>query len=364
MTIKWKVNAASFVRSAFLIIFVYATSISLTFYNKWMSKKYRFPLTVSTVHFVVVFLLSALGRRLLELYYKEHRIVLGWGMYFRKVFPTAVSASLDIGLSNWSIMLSTISLYTMAKSSTILFILLFSILFGLEKINCSLVIVVLLIATGLFLFTYESKQFNMVGFIMAILASVMAGVRWTTAQLVMQKKSIGLTNPLDAIFHIQPIMALTMVVLAFSMEGTAVASSDLLFRAPSYDVAISSLFIVLIGAVLAFLLTLSEFLLVCNTSSLTLSIAGIFKEVCTLTIATELGGDKWTVTNFIGLVICMTGISVHVVGNALKESTSKPENSNDGEKLAMKSLLQDDNSDSDDVLFESVAKPRRFQHGD
>lgn len=50
---------------------------------------------------------------------------------------------------------------------------------------------------------------------------------------------------------------------------------------------------------------------------------------------------------------------VHVL-----ESTSKQEKSDNGETLAMKSLLQDDNSDSDDVLFESVAKPRRFQHGD
>ena len=30
---------------------------------------------------------------------------------------------------------------------------------------------------------------------------------------------IGLRNPIDAIYHIQPIMAALMVFLAFSLEG-------------------------------------------------------------------------------------------------------------------------------------------------
>ena len=40
--------------------------------------------------------------------------------------------------------------------------------------------------------------------------------------------------------------------------------------------------------------------------------------MCVLTIAAEFGGDRWGVINFIGLLICMVGISVHVVHKALK----------------------------------------------
>ena len=68
-----------------------------------------------------------------ELYHSEKRIVLEWESFTRRVVPSAVAGSLDIGFSNWSIMLSTVSLYTMAKSSTILFVLAFSILFKLER---------------------------------------------------------------------------------------------------------------------------------------------------------------------------------------------------------------------------------------
>lgn len=344
--------------TTFLVVFLYASSICLTFYNKWMSKRYSFPLTVAMVHFVTVFALASFFRKLLEIYYKEKRIVLGWKDYVKKIFPSAITAALDIGLSNWSIMLSTVSLYTMAKSTSIIFILVFSLILGLEKLTKSLVLVVVLISVGLFLFTYESSQFSMAGFVLALLASLFSGVRWSTAQLIMQKKAIGLHNPLDAIFHIQPVMALTIVALSFSMEGPKIAASSLLFRFSSFHVLVTSIFVLLAGAFLAFLLTISEFLMVANTSSLALSIAAILKELVTLTIAAEVTGDRMNAINIVGLIICMCGISVHVVSKALHENdgTSSSRSLGDGDNIALQSLLTEDDFD-DEIVFEN--KQRR-----
>ena len=50
-----------------------------------------------------------------------------------KQFFSAVSAAVDIGLSNWSFMYITVSMYTMCKSTTIIFILISAIIFKLEK---------------------------------------------------------------------------------------------------------------------------------------------------------------------------------------------------------------------------------------
>jgi len=342
------------VANIFLITFFYISSIALTFYNKWMSSKYRFPLTISLVHFMVVFLLAAVFRKIWELRKKEKRVVLEWEVYVRRIVPSAIAGSLDIGFSNWSIMLSTVSLYTMAKSSTVLFIMAFSILFKLEKPTWILFVSVICIALGLFLFTFESKQFDMTGFLMAILASVMGGIRWTTAQLVMQKKALGLSNPLDAIYHIQPMMAAIMVFLALSLEGKEVIGSPLIFHASTTSIALTSLLVILGGALLAFLLTIAEYLLVTYTSGMTLSIAGIFKEICQLTIAAEFTGDKWNMMNFIGLVICMVGISVHVVSKALKDQSDNGDPSDD--VSAVVALLEEDKVDSDneEVILEST----------
>ncbi|VDP89663.1 unnamed protein product [Echinostoma caproni] len=78
--------------------------------------------------------------------------------------------------------------YTMTKSTSIIFILLFSIIFRLERRRFSLVFVVLLIAVGLFMFSYEAAQFDLIGFCLVLFASFLSGIRWTTAQLLSQKK--------------------------------------------------------------------------------------------------------------------------------------------------------------------------------
>lgn len=54
-----------------------------------------------------------------------------------------------------------------------------------------LVVVVLFIAGGLFMFTFHSTQFNMKGFVMVLSASLLSGLRWTLAQLVTQKNKLG-----------------------------------------------------------------------------------------------------------------------------------------------------------------------------
>jgi solute carrier family 35 protein C2 len=59
--------------------------------------------------------------------------------------------------------------------------------------------------------------------------------------------------------------------------GPRLAVSLQVFRAPSTHEIAKTLSFVLFGSSLAFMLTVSEYLLLANTSSITLAIAGIFK---------------------------------------------------------------------------------------
>jgi hypothetical protein len=50
------------------------------------------------------------------------------------VVPNGISTGLDIGLSNYSLMLITLSFYTMCKSTTPMFLLFFAFLWGIERL--------------------------------------------------------------------------------------------------------------------------------------------------------------------------------------------------------------------------------------
>lgn len=191
-----------------LVLLYYCFSIGITFYNKWLTKSFHFPLFMTMLHLAVIFLFSALCRALVQCSSHRARVVLSWADYLRRVAPTALATALDVGLSNWSFLYITVSLYTMTKSSAVLFILIFSLIFKLEELRAALVLVVLLIAGGLFMFTYKSTQFNVEGFALVLGASFIGGIRWTLTQMLLQKAELGLQNPIDTMFHLQPLVFL------------------------------------------------------------------------------------------------------------------------------------------------------------
>ncbi|XP_074149696.1 solute carrier family 35 member C2 isoform X2 [Sminthopsis crassicaudata] len=348
LTFIWKVML-----TLGLVLLYYCFSIGITFYNKWLMKSFHFPLFMTLLHLVVIFLFSALSRALTQCCHQRPRVVLSWADYLQRVAPTAgfrsevslapqeeeghlqrpillsvaLATALDVGLSNWSFLYITVSLYTMTKSSAVLFILIFSLIFKLEELRAALVLVVLLIAGGLFMFTYKSTQFNGEGFALVLGASFIGGIRWTLTQILLQKAELGLQNPIDTMYHLQPLMFLGLFPLFAVFEGLHLSTSEKIFRFQDPGLLLGVLGTLFFGGILAFGLGFSEFLLVSRTSSLTLSIAGIFKEVCTLLLAAHLLGDQISLLNWLGFALCLSGISLHITLKALNskgESGPKP----------------------------------------
>ncbi|KAM5175922.1 solute carrier family 35 member C2 isoform 2-T3 [Callospermophilus lateralis] len=247
--------------------------------------------------------------------------------------------------------------YTMTKSSAVLFILIFSLIFKLEELRAALVLVVLLIAGGLFMFTYKSTQFNVKGFSLVLGASFIGGIRWTLTQMLLQKAELGLQNPIDTMFHLQPLMFLGLFPLFAIFEGLHLSTSEKIFRFQDTGLLLRVLGSLFLGGILAFGLGFSEFLLVSRTSSLTLSIAGIFKEVCTLLLAAHLLGDQISLLNWLGFALCLSGISLHV---ALKTLHSRGEggsrllkglsSSPDLELLLRSSQPEDEDNEEEDYF--------------
>lgn len=299
-------------RTPLLIVFYCSLSITLTFYNKWFINSFHFPLTVTLFHLTVKFLLSGVLRVLLSTFWSGPRVTLSWNVFCRRIASTGIASSFDIGLSNWSFQFITVSLYTMTKSTCIIFILMFSIMFKLEKPKWSLALIVVFIFSGLFMFTAKSTQFSLSGFLLVLGASFLGGLRWTLAQIVTQKQEIGMSHPVDMVYHIQPWMALTLLPLVAVFEGERALASPGLFGFRDPLLVGHYLFMMSLGGVIALSMELAEFLLLQTTSSLTLSISGIGKEIVTLVLDSRINGTRMTTLNILGLCVCLNGIGLHV----------------------------------------------------
>ncbi|XP_052872065.1 solute carrier family 35 member C2 [Anopheles cruzii] len=296
-----------------LIACYFSLSIGLTFYQRNLLQHFKLPLFVVLYHLVIKLVLSVIVRGILRCAYKRPRILLDWRTSVRKILPTGLASGIDISFSNWGLELVQISLYTMTKSTTIVFILIFAILLKLEKKSWSLGAIVVMISAGLFMFTYKSTQFDALGFSFLLFASLSSGIRWTFAQLIMQKSKLGLHNPIDMIFHMQPWMILSVLPFTIGFEGQKLIEGFSVLQQLAPAVVLDVWLKISVGAFIAFAMEVSEFMVLTNTSSLTLSVAGIFKEICQLVLAVELNDEHLSTVNVLGLVMCLGGICCHVV---------------------------------------------------
>ncbi len=239
--------------SSVAIALYFIASLGLTFFQKALiSSTLHYPITIVCCHLFLKFLFASSVRTVASKCQDKDRVVLKWRDYLSRVALVAVTSALDIGLSQWSFEFVTISLYTMTKASAVLWLLMFALFFGLEKRHWSLILIVSTIAVGLFLFVYRSTSFNAIGFSMAMAASVLSGARWTLCQVVMQKSQLGLENPVDFIYHIQPLMLLTLLPFAAAFEGLQFAASENGFGFTDYSVLLHTVTVIGFGGLLAF----------------------------------------------------------------------------------------------------------------
>ncbi|KAJ7594679.1 triose phosphate transporter [Mycena floridula] len=289
--------------------FFFATILSV--YNKWMfSEKYMnfpYPLLVTTLHVLVQFALAAFVRAVWPQWFRPARNPT-LPDYGKKAAPTAIATGLDIGLSNLSLKTISLSFYTMVKSSSLIFVLLFAFSFRLEQFSLRLIGVIVLIFAGVLLMVATETHFVLPGFLMVLSASALGGLRWALTQVLLKNKKMGMDNPAATIFWLSPAMALTLAVVGAILEQWHIAAVGAFFSSPLQG--FKTAFLLTAPGIIAFSMVLSEFYIIQRAGIVPMSIAGIAKEVTTITISAWIFGDRLTPLNVVGVAITVCGISL------------------------------------------------------
>ncbi|KAI0055103.1 TPT-domain-containing protein [Artomyces pyxidatus] len=305
----WVRNA---VINALFIASWFTFALVLSLYNKWMFSPdhfgFPYPLFVTMLHMFVQFVFSAIMR-------------VGWPQTFRpehnpskrdyasKAVPTAIATGLDIGLSNLSLKTITLTFYTMCKSSSLVFVLAFAFLFRLEQFSLRLIGVIFLIFAGVLLMVASETHFVLSGLILVLSASALGGLRWSLTQLLLRDKRMGLNNPAATIFWLSPVMGVTLAIISAVLDSWATLFRSHFFTGTSET--LRTLFLLFLPGILAFSMVLSEYYIIQRTGVVPMSIAGIAKEVTTITVSAWFFGDELTPLNITGVAITVCGIALY-----------------------------------------------------
>uniref|UniRef100_A0A0D9WM12 Sugar phosphate transporter domain-containing protein n=1 Tax=Leersia perrieri TaxID=77586 RepID=A0A0D9WM12_9ORYZ len=299
-------------KTGFYILVWYAFSTCLTLYNKTLLGdklgKFPAPLLMNTVHFALQAGLSKIIMLFQSKGVENAAVEMGWKDYFMRVVPTALGTALDINLSNASLVFISVTFATMCKSASPIFLLLFAFAFRLESPSIKLLGIILVISTGVLLTVAKETEFDFWGFIFVTLAAVMSGFRWSMTQILLQKDSYGLKNPITLMSHVTPVMAIATMVLSLLMDPWSDFQKNAYFDSPWH--VMRSCLLMLIGGTLAFFMVLTEYVLVSATSAITVTIAGVVKEAVTILVAVFYFHDEFTWLKGVGLATIMVGVSL------------------------------------------------------
>ncbi|CAD6576255.1 MAG: hypothetical protein ASARMPRED_007667 [Alectoria sarmentosa] len=236
-------------------------------------------------------------------------LVASWIFYFTRVGPCGAATGLDIGLGNMSLKFITLTFYTMCKSSSLAFVLAFAFLFRLEDPSIKLVVIITTMTIGVIMMVAGETAFDILGFILVILAAFFSGFRWALTQILLLKNP-ATSNPFSSIFFLAPVMFVSLAIIAIPVEGFVPLAHGLQTLLDTKGVFLG-VCILLFPGCLAFMMTASEFALLQRTSVVTLSICGIFKEVVTIAAAGIVFKDPLTPINISGLLVTIASIGAY-----------------------------------------------------
>jgi len=151
-------------------------------------------------------------------------------------------------------------------------------------------------------------HFVLSGLLLVLSASAFGGLRWSLSQLLLRNKKMGLDNPAATIFWLSPTMGLTLAIISMLFDNWIEVFRSSFFRGV-WTTLITSLYLLAPGVV-AFCMLMSEFYIVQRAGVVPMSIAGIAKEVTTITISAWFFGDELTPLNITGVAVTTCGIAL------------------------------------------------------
>lgn len=186
--------------------------------------------------------------------------------WYRNILPIGALFSGSLVLSNMAYLTLSVSFIQMLKAFMPVAVLMISFAFGLKQLSGPLFGIVAAISFGVAMASYGEVAFAMEGFICQVLAIGFESSRLVMVQVLLQGLKM---DPLVSLYYFAPVCACINACLIPFTEGFA----------PFFDLGRLGPFVLLTNGGVAFALNVAAVFLIGAASSLTLTLAGVLKDI-------------------------------------------------------------------------------------
>ncbi|KAG6422786.1 hypothetical protein SASPL_113167 [Salvia splendens] len=258
----------SVIRSVLAILQWWGFNVTVIIINKWIFQKldFKFPLTVSCVHFIS----SAIGAYVIIKVLKLKPLIsVDPEDRWRRIFPMSFIFCINIVLGNVSLRYIPVSFMQTIKSFTPATTVLLQWLIWKKYFDWKIWASLIPIVGGILLTSITELSFNMFGFCAALFGCLATSTKTILAESLLHGYKF---DSINTVYYMAPFATMILAVPALLLEGSGVVAW--LYTCPSLS---SSLVIIFGSGVLAFCLNFSIFYVIHSTTAVTFNVAGNLK---------------------------------------------------------------------------------------
>lgn len=355
---------------ASLCLIWYASSVSFVILNRFVlggevkGSRISFPATLTLAHMIVKGSLAAL------VFYRNHAAEIAlfaagnrgsprrrwlnplwsyrWAagtyrlnraVWCNFILPLGLATSLDIFLSNLSLRFVSMQLYTVCKSSALIWTFLLSLCLRLQKATLALSLAVAGVGSGVILTALQPTAVHAGGLIAVLAAAAFSASRWVFSEKFFERQGVQ-----PSVFLIIALQAPVTVLLLLPLAAGEFSSLLEVVQTSSSAGTLLMGF-GLGGGLLAFFLLVVELQLISMTSALTTNVLGHLKDLIAVGAAFIVLHEELTLLNAIGVgLTVVSAIAYSLVKARNNPSPSSPSggvasSAGDGGKVNLAGML-------------------------
>eukprot|EP00602_Paraphysomonas_sp_CaronLab_P001357 CAMPEP_0185024466 /NCGR_PEP_ID=MMETSP1103-20130426/7558_1 /TAXON_ID=36769 /ORGANISM="Paraphysomonas bandaiensis, Strain Caron Lab Isolate" /LENGTH=295 /DNA_ID=CAMNT_0027557445 /DNA_START=124 /DNA_END=1011 /DNA_ORIENTATION=+ len=269
---------------------------------------FPFPMFLTTWHMVLATVMTQLLSRTTNLLPAVAEKKVDTTVLQTQIFPVSLFFAVSLVLSNKAYIYLSVSYIQMLKAFTPVAVLIFSFLMGLEKSSWNELYIVVVICVGVAMTSAGELQFSMTGFVFQSAAIVAEASRLVLTNILLKQLKL---DPLSSLYYIAPMCSVFIAIAFFAFEYDSLPWDTML--TPNFAG------LMLINGAVAFSLNIAVVMLISNTSALTLTLAGIFKDILLVALSVAVFQSPVTMLQLFGYSVALVGLNLH------KEYKKNPE---------------------------------------
>ncbi|MCO5554957.1 hypothetical protein L7F22_008497 [Adiantum nelumboides] len=270
--------------------------------NKWIFQKldFKFPLTVSTVHFICSALGAYIAIKVLKL---KQLIEVNPADRWSRIFPMSCVFCLNIVLGNVSLRYIPVSFMQTIKSLTPATTVVLQWLVWNKKFDRRVWMALIPVVGGIMLTSITETSFNTFGFLAAFFGCVVTSTKTILAESLLHGYNF---DSINTVYYMAPYATMILSLPALILEGSGIVGWMATHESP-----LQAWLIVFLSGVCAFCLNFSIFYVIKTTTAVTFNVAGNMKVAVAIIISWLIFRNPIPVLNALGCSITLLGCTFY-----------------------------------------------------